>query len=76
MYAFGVFRRSWCPLTNIEIQRCCSMRRFEECRLLGCCAVVLTRAKQRNILETGILHSHRRENLKSDMRRFHRKQCT
>jgi hypothetical protein len=28
---------------------------------------VLTRAKRRNILEDGILHSHRRENPKSDI---------
>jgi hypothetical protein len=27
---------------------------------------VLTRAKRRNISEDGIIHSHRRENLKSD----------
>jgi hypothetical protein len=29
--------------------------------------LVLTRATRRNIPEDGILHSHRRENLKSDM---------
>jgi hypothetical protein len=34
---------------------------------------VLTRAKQRNIPEDAILHSHRRENLKSYKNKFVRK---
>jgi hypothetical protein len=38
----------------------------EECRLLGCgAASVHTRSTRRHIPEDGILHSHRRENLKS-----------
>jgi hypothetical protein len=39
----------------------------KEWYLLGCCAVWLLRATQRNIPEDTILHSHRSENLKSYM---------